>query len=192
MNLVDPDGRWYVKVSASANRGKHPYAIYSVFDRHDNLIYETIVKVTGIGGRDRTKIGADTPTGKYRIIEWRETGNNRYPTISFGPNPILAMEYLDGEAPGRSGMHTHGGRSQEPELSDTEGCIRMADEDIKELKETTERLETFDPKEKEERFLYVENDLEGELRYSDRESIKYDWIRFGGFLNAIIITPKNN
>ena len=82
------------------------------------------------------------------------------------------------------------GRRQEPELSDTEGCIRMADEDIKELKETTERLETFDPKEKEERFLYVENDLEGELRYSDRESIKYDWIRFGGILNAIIITPK--
>ena len=87
-------------------------------------------------------------------------------------------------------FHLPAGRSQEPELSDTEGCIRMADEDIKELKETTERLETFDPKEKEERILYVENDLEGELRYSDRESIKYDWIRFGGFLNAIIITPK--
>ena len=63
------------------------------------------------------------------------------------------MEYLEGEAaPGRNGIHTHGGRIQEPELSNTHGCIRMADEDIKELKEITERLEVFDSKEKEERF----------------------------------------
>ena len=36
-------------------------------------------------------------------------------------------------------MHLHGGRSQ-VELSNTNGCIRIADEDIAELKELTEAL----------------------------------------------------
>ena len=191
VNLVDPDGRWFVKVSASSNRGKNPYALYSVYDRHDNLIYRTVVKVRGTNGRDRTKTNSDTPTGKYRIVEWRKTGNANYPIISFGPNDILAMEYLEGEAaPGRNGIHTHGGRIQEPELSNTHGCIRMADEDIKELKEITERLEVFDSKEKEERFLYVENNLEEELKYSEREEIKWGWTRNGGFLTLINVILK--
>ena len=60
-----------------------------------------------------------------------------YPTISFGPNDLLALEYQGGEGGSRQGMHTHGGRRQKPDLMGTHGCMRMADADIKELKENS-------------------------------------------------------
>lgn len=150
VNLVDPDGMWYVKVSASADRGRNPYAIYSVYDKNNILIYQTVVRVTGIGGRDRTVQRSDTPTGRYKILEWRKTGNARYNIRSYGPNPLLALQYESGEAfsHGRSGMHTHGGGNQgnNPEqLKSTEGCIRMADDDIKELKTIVDALVYDDP-----------------------------------------------
>lgn len=78
-------------------------------------------------------------------------------------------------------MHLHGGRSQ-AELKNTEGCIRIADEDIAELKELTEALEASDPEERKG-ILFVENDLTDKVAYQDRESIKYDWERhLGSFL----------
>ena len=167
---VDFDGKWDIKVSASSNRANHPYAIYAVYDRNGNLIYKTVVKVLG-NYRKRNSSNADTPQGKYKILGWRKTGTKHYPTIPFGPNDLLALEYQGGEGGSRQGMHTHGGRRQKPDLMGTHGCMRMADADIKELKEIVTQLEKNDPKEKKG-FLTLKDDLQVPVSYNDRDKIK--------------------
>lgn len=109
----------------------------------------------------------------------------------FGPNDLLALYYMEGEGTEakRNGMHLHGGRNQ-VELSNTFGCIRIADEDIAELKELTDALEASDPEERKG-MLFVENDLTNKVVYQDRESIKYDWERYMGELPAAVVTPNN-
>ena len=167
---VDLDGKWDIKVSASSNRAQHPYAVYAVYDRKGNLIYKTVVKVLG-SRRKRNQTNADTPQGLYKILEWRKTGTKRYPQISFGPNDLLALEYQGGEGGSRQGMHTHGGRRQQPDLMGTHGCMRIADADIKELKEIVTMLEQNDPKEKMG-FLTLTDDLQTPVSFKDRERIK--------------------
>lgn len=141
INRFDIEGEWDIKVIASEDRGAHPYATLLVSDRNGNNVYRTVVKTTGVGGRNRTVENSDTPTGKYTILEWRKTGNSRYSTSSFGPNDLLALDYQGGEdADGgnRKYMHLHGGRAQESSLQDTNGCMRINDDDIKEIKELTD------------------------------------------------------
>ena len=167
---VDFDGKWDIKVSASSDRANHPYAIYAVYDRNGNLIYKTVVKVLG-SYRKRNSSNADTPQGRYKILGWRKTGTKHYPTISFGPNDLLALEYQGGEGGTRQGMHTHGGRRQKPGLMGTQGCMRMADADIKELKEMVTQLEKNDPNEKKG-FLTLKDDLQVPVSYNDRDKIK--------------------
>ena len=167
---VDFDGKWDIKVSASSDRANHPYAIYAVYDRNGNLIYKTVVKVLG-NHRKRNSSNADTPQGKYKILGWRKTGTKHYPTIPFGPNDLLALEYQGGEGGSRQGMHTHGGRRQKPDLMGTHGCMRMADADIKELKEIVTQLEKNDPKEKKG-ILTLKDDLQVPVSYNDRDKIK--------------------
>jgi len=178
INYKDPNGKWFIKVSASENRGQNPYATYRVYNKDGGLIYKTIVRVTG-NGRDRTQAKNDTPCGIYKLDEWRETGNSRYPVESFGPNPLLAQTYVSGEAAeyGRQSMHSHGGRQQEPELKGTHGCIRMADEDIKELKTITDNLSNQNPEESMET-LVVENDLETPVDYQNRVEYKNEPVNF--------------
>ena len=166
---VDFDGKWDIKVSASSDRANHPYAIYAVYDRNGNLIYKTVVKVLG-SYRKRNSSNADTPQGKYKILGWRKTGTKRYPTISFGPNDLLALEYQGSEGGSRQGMHTHGGRRQKPDLMGTHGCMRMADADIKELKEIVTQLEKNDPNERKG-FLTLKDDLQVPVN-NDRDKIK--------------------
>lgn len=166
---VDFDGKWDIKVSASSDRANHPYAIYAVYDRNGNLIYKTVVKVLG-SYRKRNSSNADTPQGKYKILGWRKTGTKRYPTISFGPNDLLALEYQGGEGGYRQGMHTHGGRRQKPDLMGTHGCMRMADADIKELKEIVTQLEKNDSNERKG-FLTLKDDLQVPVN-NDRDKIK--------------------
>lgn len=98
---------------------------------------------------------------------------------------------MEGEGTGakRNGMHLHGGRNQ-AELTNTLGCIRIADEDIAELKTLTEVLEASDPEERKG-MLFVKNDLTDKVTYKDRESIKYDWERHIGVLPAAVVTPNN-
>ena len=166
---VDFDGKWDIKVSASSDRANHPYAIYAVYDRNGNLIYKTVVKVLG-SYRKRNSSNADTPQGKYKILGWRKTGTKRYPTISFGHNDLLALEYQGGEGGTRQGMHTHGGRRQKPDLMGTHGCMRMADADIKELKEIVTQLEKNDSNERKG-FLTLKDDLQVPVN-NDRDKIK--------------------
>ncbi len=151
VNRFDPNGKWDIKVSAMNDRGNYPYAMLTVMKRGGETIYKTVVKVRG-NHRNRSQTNGDTPIGEYKIDEWRQTGTRRYPADAYGPNELLALIYLGKEGTGRSGIHLHGGRNQ-MELSNTLGCIRIADEDIAELKILTEALEASDPEEKKECYL---------------------------------------
>ena len=188
VNRFDPNGKWDIKVSAMNDRGNYPYAMLTVMKRGGETIYKTVVKVRG-NHRNRSQTNGDTPIGEYKIDEWRQTGTRRYPADAYGPNELLALIYLGEEGTGRSGIHLHGGRNQ-MELSNTLGCIRIADEDIAELKILTEALEASDPEEKKG-MLFVKNDLTDKVTYKDRESIKYDWERHIGVLPAAVVTPNN-
>ena len=166
------------------DRERNPYAIMTVTDRNEETIYRTVVKVKGIH-RNRSKENGDTPIGEYKIHEWRQTGTNRYPVDSYGPNDLLALIYLGEEGAGRNGIHLHGGRSQ-LELSNTLGCIRISDEDIRELKTLTDALEALDPDEQKGRFV-VDDKLTETVNYSNREDIKYTWDRYLGELPAAVV-----
>ena len=101
--------RWYdssarYQTTDGLFSGIDPYAIFSVYDRNQNLIYKTVVRVQGVGGRDQSA------------------------------------------------------------LSNTQGCIRIADDDILELKMLTESLEKSDPLE-EKGILQVANDLESPVNH---------------------------
>ena len=171
IKYVDPTGKWYIKVHGSADRGAHPYGVLSAFDKNDALVFRTVVRLEGTGGRKRDVLFADTPQGKYKILEWRETGNAQYKTSSFGVNDLLALQYVEGECIGkRSNMHLHGGGNQNGKLSPTHGCIRIKDEDIKELKEVTDNLTEEDPTDQPTE-LTVEDDLVIPVEWEDREDI---------------------
>ena len=188
VNRFDPNGKWDIKVSAMNDRGNYPYAMLTVMKRGGETIYKTVVKIRG-NHRNRSQTNGDTPIGEYKIDEWRQTGTHRYPADAYGPNELLALIYLGKEGTGRSGIHLHGGRNQ-MELSNTLGCIRIADEDIAELKVLTEALEASNPEESKGR-LIVENDLIEDIKYQDRESVKYDWERCMGKLNAAVVIADN-
>ena len=188
VNRFDPNGKWDIKVSAMNDRGNYPYAMLTVMKRGGETIYKTVVKVRG-NHRNRSQTNGDTPIGEYKIDEWRQTGTHRYPADAYGPNELLALIYLGKEGTGRSGIHLHGGRNQ-MELSNTLGCIRIADEDIAELKVLTEALEASNPEESKGR-LIVENDLIEDIKYQDREPVKYDWERYMGKLNAAVVIADN-
>lgn len=188
VNRFDPNGKWDIKVSAMNDRGNYPYAMLTVMKRGGETIYKTVVKVRG-NHRNRSQTNGDTPIGEYKIDEWRQTGTRRYPADAYGPNDLLVLIYLGKEGTGRSGIHLHGGRNQ-MELSNTLGCIRIADEDIAELKILTEALEASNPEESKGR-LIVENDLIEDIKYQDRESVKYDWERYMGELNAAVVIADN-
>ena len=185
--FTDPTGMWTVKVSASPDRGTHPYALYMVYDKNGNKLFQTVVRVKG-QGRNRTVENSDTPQGDYKILEWRKTGpGTNYPTLSFGKNPLLALEYKSGEGyPKRVGMHTHGGRDQQPDLWSTNGCIRMADADIAKLKEITDALTLVDPTDKPET-LTVKDDLGTPVSYKDVDEHRMFYM----YLNEVVITPSN-
>ena len=172
IKYVDPTGKWYIKVHGSADRGAHPYGVLSAFDKNDALVFRTVVKLQG-KGRDRSIEKADTPQGTYKILEWRKTNTppHNYNPLSFGENDLLALDYIEGEGKGlRFGMHLHGGRKNNPKLSSTWGCIRIKDEDIKDLKEITDNLTEIDPTDQPTE-LTVEDDLVIPVEWEDREDI---------------------
>ena len=188
VNYIDPTGGWNVRVSASSDRGKHPYATFTAYDRNDNIIFSTIVKVKG-KARIRSKRFNDTPQGTYKILEWRETGNDRYSAVKYGPNDLLALDYQSGEGKGRNYMHVHGGRDQGPELTDTQGCLRMADQDIKELKQVVDFIESSDPNESPG-YLTVKDDISAPVSFSDRDAMKFSIFRHVRLDEVICIGQK--
>ncbi|WP_394363910.1 L,D-transpeptidase family protein [Flavobacterium branchiophilum] len=118
-----------------------------------NEVYRTVVKTIRTGGRVRNIGNSDTPQGNYNILGWRETGNKRYNSVSFGPNDLLALDYKGDEGGSRNGMHIHGGRQEgkykgRKDLASTHGCMRINDDDIKVMKEIATGLENNDKTEK--------------------------------------------
>lgn len=183
---LDPDGNWDIEVHAHKNRGKHGYAIMIVKDNDGNIVYRTVVKAIGTGGRTRNVSNSDTPQGKYKILEWRKTGNKRYNSVSFGPNDLLAMEYLGGEGGSRQGMHVHGGRQEgkykgRKDLASTHGCLRINDNDIARLKQITDKLESDDPTEKKG-YLTLVDDLTEPAVYDDNRNIDIAKMTFKEFI----------
>jgi hypothetical protein len=197
VNYIDPDGKWSVSVHAFSDRAKSPYAVYKVHNRRGDVVWQTVVKVKGWRGskyRNRKITNGDTPTGRYRMNKWRKSEDPRY-----GTNDFMDQDYLEGEGKGpgtdnRNRMHTHGGGDVLNEIGElvdlkgTSGCIRMADEDMKEMKSITDALQDFDPQEKMTN-LTVSNDLEepiGNFSQSRKEVKNGN----GGFwLPEIEVTP---
>ena len=188
INNVDIEGTWDIKISAHQDRNNNPYARLTAYTNKGEAFFSTVVKVRG-GHRNRQITNSDTPTGHYKIIEWRKTGpDTKYPTNSYGEKYLLALLYLDGEAAGmRQGMHLHVGRNRKTFLVDTKGCIRISEEDIEELYELTQWLELQDISETKGD-LYVENDLDEAIEFSDRKETKESISYNGGEINPSIIT----
>lgn len=173
LSRVDPDGKWDVEVHTYHDRAKGGYAVFIVRNNKGVEIYRTTVKAIGSKGRDRSVEGADTPQGVYKILEWRQTGNAHYDRKRYGPNPLLAMYYKGGEGGKRQGMHVHGGRQEgdytkRKELMETHGCLRINDNDLKELKTITDQLEKSDPTEKKGK-LTVTDDLKDPVKYNKED-----------------------
>ena len=173
INRFDFEGKWDIRVSAFSDRAKCPYAILTAYSRTGQAFYSTVVRVTASSRNRLLENLGDTPTGTYQILEWRNTGNSRYTVESYGINPLLALKYVSGEAfnAGRQNMHLHGGRPKSGSLAATNGCIRMCDADIAELKELTDWIEANDSYESKG-LLIVEDILDSEIYYSEREDIK--------------------
>ena len=155
VNRIDIGGKWDVTIHAHKDRGEFGYGFLVVTDNQGNNVYTTTVRVEGSNSkengynkRNRTRTYADTPIGQYNIKGW----SKRLPKMNrgaYGPNAVLELDYVSGEAVGlRNGIHLHGGRQEGKggkgkgsTLKVTQGCIRIYDEDIAEMKGITELLE---------------------------------------------------
>ncbi len=173
INRLDTDGKWDVKVHVHRNREVFGYGFLVVTDKSGNTIYNTTVRVEGSNSkengynkRNRSKTYADTPTGVYEIRGWSKRLFN-LKKESYGPNDVLELDYKSGEAAGkRNGIHLHGGRQEGTggkgkgaTLKVAQGCLRIYDEDIKEMKIRTDLLEMNDSEESGNSFI-VTDDLE--------------------------------
>ena len=177
---VDISGNWDIDVHAYSDRGKCGYAVFIVKDRKGNEVYRTVVKVVGAGGRIRNATNSDTPQGKYKILEYRKTGEGtRYNRDSYGPNDLLALNYEGEEGGGRNGIHVHGGRQEgkyegRSDLANTYGCMRINDQDILDIQNITNKLEQDDPMETKG-YLTLTDDLNTPINYSaDRHDVAED------------------
>lgn len=163
---IDVDGLWDIEVHAYKDRGRYGYAVLIVKNRLGKEVLRTMVRVQGMkhrknnwNPRNRLATYGDTPTGVYKIKGW----SNRLVKINsekYGPNDVLELDYISGEAKesGRNGMHLHGGRQKginsktgkaySGGLWNTGGCMRIKDEELKEIKNITQNLENVDPMEK--------------------------------------------
>jgi RHS repeat-associated protein len=161
LSRIDPTGKWDIEVHVSKDRSKNGYGIAILKDRKGNEVFRFVVRVEGVGGRNRMNRNADTPLGTYDIPNhgtWISGGSR----TAYGPNPRLALEGQSGEiaASGRSLIRLHGGRQEEvdpetgrygpvdhPTLQKTHGCLRTFDNVMKLLKDATDRLERRDEQE---------------------------------------------
>lgn len=152
---LDPNGMWDVTVHVYNNREQYGYGVAIVTDRNGNEVARYNVRAIG-QHRDKMTTNGDTPTGTYDIPDnnmWMSGGS----TASYGPNARLIINPESGEAEesGRDLFRMHGGRQvendwkQEPDepLQPTNGCIRMYDNDIANMKTITDGLMENDAEE---------------------------------------------
>jgi hypothetical protein len=160
---IDVDGGWDITVHAYSDRKKYGYGVAIVTDRHGNEVFRFKVRLEGVGGRNRLEENNDTPLGTYDIPDKKDTWLTGKSRKAYGPNARLSLTGVSGEIKesGRDLIRIHGGRQETPiyndkkeiigwkpipdaELQKTHGCLRTHDQDVKTLKETTDRLEAND------------------------------------------------
>ncbi|MDY0083090.1 MAG: L,D-transpeptidase, partial [Ignavibacteriaceae bacterium] len=168
-----------ITVHAYNDRAKYGYGVAVVTDRHGNEVARYNVRVNG-QHNDRMAPNGDTPTGTYDIPNknmWMSGGSK----VSYGPNDRLKLDPESGEAceSGRTEFRMHGGRQgendtkQEPDepLQKTNGCIRMYDDDIANMKTITDGLMENDTEEVGGQVTVV-NDLVQENNTGDNNSVE--------------------
>ena len=172
INRFDVGGKWDVKVHLYSDRAKYGYGVAVVTDRTGKEVYRFKVRAEGVKGRDRMKVGADTPLGVYDVPDqtpWLTGGSRK----SYGPNPRLNMQGESGEIveSGRSAIRIHGGRQEvqtedgeyvkvsSPELKKTYGCLRAYDSDVLEFKTIVDNLQESDSEEYPGK-VYITDDLQ--------------------------------
>lgn len=129
-----------------------------VKDMNCSEIFRFAIRAEGVGGHNTMKTNSDTPLGIYDIPDenpWISGGDR----VSYGPNPRLKMAPESGDIikSHRSNIRIHGGRQEiynekemewikvdNPQLKKTNGCIRAYDDDMKALKDITDRLDSAD------------------------------------------------
>jgi hypothetical protein len=177
---IDPDGNWDITIHVYSDRKKYGYGVAIVTDKNGNEVASYNVRVIG-QHRTRLKTNGDTPLGTYDIPNdamWMNGGNN----TSYGPNKILIVNPESGEAleSQRSEFRFHGGRQkstdwkQEPNepLQPTNGCVRMFDADIANLKTVTDELKINDPTEFGGKVKII-NDLKAVKKPSDENRVSF-------------------
>ena len=110
---IDPTGLWNVYVHLEKDRSISGYGIAIVTNNEGEEIFQFQVRAEGVNGRDRLKVGSDTPLGIYDIPDnnaWISGGNRK----TYSPNPRLNMKPEKGEIveSGRDLIRIHGGRQE--------------------------------------------------------------------------------
>jgi hypothetical protein len=157
------------------------YGIAVVTNNDGEVVGQYLVRTVGTAGNTARKSGnidanlrtisnGDTPTGVYDIGVWMSPTKEEY--AAFGRNKRLQLTGIEGEimdcSIGRqTTIRLHGGRQEkgitgnfDPDniLKMTNGCLRIADDDILEIYNVTQQLEKNDPNETSGK-LTVVNDL---------------------------------
>jgi RHS repeat-associated protein len=174
---IDPDGNWDVEVHASKNRGQDGYGVLIMRNNDGQEVFRTNVRLQGMkdeknnfNPRNREATYGDTPTGEYNIKGWSNRLSKANREV-YGPNDVLELDYVVGEAAGkRNGIHLHGGRQElynkktgkwekkkNAGLWNTGGCMRVKDEDIAAMHEITQELEANDETEKSGKFKVTDD-----------------------------------
>ena len=150
INRVDPTGEWSIVVVVKNDRT----ANLILFDLNGKYVKSYSALAKGVT-RNRMITNGDTPHGLYKITGWIVPGKNQPASRrrSYGPNPRLKIKGIKGEAKesGRTLLRVHGGdKSENGKLRPTHGCIRLSNEDIKDLFDSVKTLEKKNEKEKPE------------------------------------------
>lgn len=188
---LDPNGQWDVDVHAFKNRGEYGYAVLIMRDNTGSEVFRTTVRVQGASRkennynpRNRQAENADTPTGTYNIKGWSDRLPNKDRDM-YGPNEALELDYVSGEAAGkRNNMHLHGGhqeikqngqwiKDKNAHLWNTYGCLRIWDDDLKNMREISQWLESSDETESPG-LLKVTNDLVKKKDKKNKDIYEYE------------------
>jgi RHS repeat-associated protein len=151
---VDRNGLWDITIHAFTDRSKFGYGIAILKNKNGQEVARYVVRLEG-QTHDRNVTSGDTPIGVYDIPE-KSTWLSSQPA-TYGPNPRLVLNAQSGEilTSGRSLIRLHGGRQesggykQEPNepLQKTNGCVRVFDLDMADMKSWADALESADAEE---------------------------------------------
>ncbi|HTM65468.1 MAG TPA: RHS repeat-associated core domain-containing protein [Flavipsychrobacter sp.] len=168
---LDPDGNWDVEIHSFKNRGKMSYGIAILKNRNGEEIARYVVRVAGSSGvgkgysgsDSRTRSNGDTPTGTYDIDNnnpwWRNSTSQK---AAYGNSYRLAMtgekgEIMQASKERQNTIRMHAGRQEignghdfdpKNKLKFTNGCVRMYQEDLDQMRASTVNLQNNDGEER--------------------------------------------